>query len=106
MAYPSVTSDLAGFGDYVINNIPNHQEQGMFIVNRKNKSFHEMAEDLSNTLFEFAKLSRRERIALRYRSEEASQQFGWKNLRNYYDKAYEKSCKVISLKEREHKFMG
>ncbi len=91
---PSVTSDLAGFGDYVMNNIPNHEEQGMFIVKRKAKSFHDAAEDLANTLFEFTKLNRRERIALRYRSEEASQQFGWRHLRSYYDEAYEKVSKI------------
>ncbi len=91
---PSVTSDLAGFGDFVMNNIPNHEEQGMFIVKRKAKSFHDAAEDLANTLFEFTKLNRRERIALRYRSEEASQQFGWRHLRGYYDEAYEKVSKI------------
>ncbi len=90
---PSVTSDMAGFGDFVINNIPNHQEQGMYIVQRRSNNFHETAENLANTLFEFAKLNRRERIALRYRSEEASQQFGWRILREYYDKAYEEVVK-------------
>ena len=85
---PSVTSELAGFGDYVVNNISNHDGQGMYIVNRKGRNFFEVAEDLSNTMFKFAQMSRRERIALRYKCEESSLHFDWSNLGKYYDKAY------------------
>ncbi len=85
---PSVTSELAGFGDYVVNNIPDHDEQGMYIVNRKGRNFFEVAEDLSNMMLEFAQMSRRERIALRYKCEESSLQFDWSYLGRYYDDAY------------------
>ena len=29
---PSITSEVAGFGDYVVNNIPDHDEKGMYIL--------------------------------------------------------------------------
>ncbi|MBN1822081.1 MAG: glycosyltransferase [Prolixibacteraceae bacterium] len=90
---PSVTSDLAGFGDYVLKNIPNSAESGMYITHRRFRSFHDSAEEMANILFEFVKLERRDRIALRYKSEEASLQFGWRNLRKYYDEAYELALK-------------
>lgn len=85
---PSVTSELAGFGDYVVNNIPDHDERGMYIVNRRGRNFFEVAEDLSNTMLQFAQMSRRERIALRYKCEESSLHFDWSNLGKYYDNAY------------------
>ncbi|MBN2636744.1 MAG: hypothetical protein JXR61_10775 [Prolixibacteraceae bacterium] len=85
---PSVTSELAGFGDYVVNNIPDHDERGMYIVNRKGRNFFEVAEDLSNTMLKFAQMSRRERIALRYKCEESSLHFDWSNLGKFYDEAY------------------
>ena len=85
---PSVTSELAGFGDYVVNNIPDHDERGMYIINRHGRSFFDAAEDLSNIMFRFAKISRRERISLRYKCEESSLHFDWSNLGKYYDKAY------------------
>lgn len=85
---PSVTSEVAGFGDYVVNNIPDHDEKGMYIINRKNRNFYDIAEDLANMMFEFVQMSRRERIALRYKCEEASLHFDWSNLGKYYDKAY------------------
>jgi glycogen(starch) synthase len=85
---PSVTSELAGFGDYVVHNVPDHDEKGMYIIDRKGRDFNEVAEDLANKMFEFVKLTRRERIALRYKCEESSQHFDWSNLGKFYDEAY------------------
>jgi glycogen(starch) synthase len=86
---PSVTSNLAGFGDYVQRNIQGHDKQGMYIIDRKSKDFHRAAEELANILFNFVQLTRRERIALRYQCEEASLHFDWSNLGKFYDKAYQ-----------------
>ncbi len=85
---PSVTSEVSGFGDYVVNSIPDHDEKGMYIINRKGRNFYDIAEDLANMMFDFVQMSRRERIALRYKCEEASLHFDWSNLGKYYDKAY------------------
>jgi len=85
---PSVTSNLAGFGDYVSRYIQDHEKQGMFIIDRKSRDFHRAAEELSEIMFRFVGMTRRERIALRYQCEEASLHFDWSNLGEYYDKAY------------------
>ena len=85
---PSVTSDMAGFGDYVLNEVPNHNEKGLYIIKRRGRDFYETAEDLANMMFEFVKMSRRERISLRYKCEEASLDFDWSKLGKYYDEAY------------------
>jgi len=85
---PSVTSEVAGFGDYVVNNITDHDERGMYIINRKGRNFYEIAEDLANIMFDFVLMSRRERISLRYKCEESSLHFDWSNLGKYYDQAY------------------
>lgn len=85
---PSITSDMSGFGNYVQNNIPDHDDKGLYIIERKGRDFFQVAEDLANRLFEFVQLSRRNRIALRYCCEEASLHFDWSNLGKYYDEAY------------------
>lgn len=85
---PSITSELAGFGDYVVNNIPDHDAKGMYIIHRRSRNFYDVAEDLSNKLLDFVKMSRRERISLRNKCEDASFHFDWSNLGKYYDKAY------------------
>jgi glycogen synthase len=85
---PAVTSDLSGFGDYVIKNIPEQEEKGIYVVNRKDRSFDDAANQLTNQLFSFVKMNRRDRITQRNRVENASELFDWKKLGAYYDKAY------------------
>ncbi|QGY45498.1 glycosyltransferase [Maribellus comscasis] len=85
---PSITSDMAGFGDYVVKEVSGNDAKGLYIINRRGRDFYEVAEDLANKLFAFVQMSRRERIALRYRCEEASLHFDWSNLGKYYDDAY------------------
>jgi glycogen(starch) synthase len=86
---PSVTSDLSGFGDYVMETLPNHNEDGLYVVKRKGKTFEEAAEQLADMMLEFVKLNRRDRITLRNRVEGTSEHFDWKNLGVHYDMAYD-----------------
>ncbi|MBN1200124.1 MAG: glycosyltransferase, partial [Bacteroidales bacterium] len=86
---PSVTSNLAGFGDYVSRNILDHEKQGMYIIDRKRKDFNQAADEMANIMMRFVQMNRRERIALRYRCEEASLHFDWSNLGSFYDEAYQ-----------------
>jgi len=85
---PSVTSNLAGFGDYVVKNIPDHEERGMYIIDRTDGNFNRSAEELANILFDFVQKTRRDRISLRYKCEESSLHFDWSNLGKFYDEAY------------------
>jgi glycogen synthase len=85
---PSITTDLSGFGSYVKNHIEDSDEKGLWIVNRRNRPPHEVADDIAKKMLEFVKLERRERIALRNRIEDNSTMFGWRHLRKYYDNAY------------------
>ena len=85
---PSITSNLAGFGDYVSRHILENEKLGMYIIDRKHKDFDRTADDLADIMMRFVNMSRRERIALRYRSEEASLHFDWSNLGRFYDVAY------------------
>lgn len=84
----SITSNLAGFGDYVSRNIVDNEKLGMYIIDRKDRDFYETADELATIMHRFVQMTRRERIALRYRSEEASLHFDWSNLGRHYDKAY------------------
>ncbi|WP_019948616.1 glycosyltransferase [Hymenobacter aerophilus] len=86
---PAITSDLSGFGDYVLQNVPAHDEKGIFVVHRQEKSFDEAAEELTDMLWEFVQLNRRERIMQRNNVESSAEMFDWKNLRVYYDQAYQ-----------------
>ena len=85
---PAVTSDLAGFGDYVVDHVKDHDKQGIYVIRRFQKSFDYSAGQLANKLYNYVRLSRRDRIDLRNRTEASSAQFDWQNLTKYYDRAY------------------
>ena len=34
---PAITSDLSGFGDYLMQNFPNHDEAGMYVARRRRR---------------------------------------------------------------------
>jgi glycogen synthase len=85
---PAVTSDLSGFGDYVLKTMPDHQECGIYVVNRDKKSFNDSASMLANQLMNFVSMSRRDRITQRNKVESSAVSFDWKKLVDYYDKAY------------------
>ncbi len=86
---PTVTSDLAGFGDYVLKNVNEYFENGISVTRRVERSFDDSADELANFLYDYVKLSRRERIDLRNRTEASSTQFDWSQLYRHYESAYQ-----------------
>jgi glycogen(starch) synthase len=88
---PAVTSDLAGFGSYLDQHTSEEQRQGLHICQRRGKDFHQATDDLTNYLFNFTQMERRERIDLRNHVEANSVHFDWHNLGSYYDEAHERA---------------
>ena len=84
----AVTSDLAGFGSYVMKHIHDPTNNGLFVVGRRYASFDQAAHQLTEILFNFALKDRRSRIELRNRVERLSEYFDWHNLISHYAHAH------------------
>jgi glycogen synthase len=93
---PAITSDLSGFGDYVMQIMKDHDSWGVGVIDRTKQNFHQAAEQLAEQMFTFVKMNRRDRIMLRNRAESISDTFDWSNLRSYYDTAHD-----LALKRRK-----
>jgi len=89
LGIPTITSDMAGFGTYVLNTMVDHYENGIMVVRRRNVSFEDAAEQMTEFMYQVAMLDRRERIALRNSVEATSEYFDWHNLGLHYDEAHE-----------------
>ena len=89
MGVPAITSDLAGFGRYVAETLPDHDQWGLTVLKRRGRSFHEAAGDLTAKLLEFSRLERRGRIRLRNEVEGHSWDFDWSVLGIAYDHAHD-----------------
>jgi glycogen(starch) synthase len=90
---PAITSDLAGFGTYLAENMPDHAEKGLFLVHRRHAEGGAAAEELTRLLMDLARMERRERIALRNQVESSSDHFDWHNFARFYDQAHELALK-------------
>jgi len=89
LGVPAVTSDLSGFGAYVERHIPEHDEQGIFVSKRRQRSFDDTCNALVDHLYRFVRLTRRQRIELRNRVERLGEKFDWSELVKHYDEAHE-----------------
>jgi glycogen(starch) synthase len=89
MGVPAITSDLAGFGRYVAENLPDHDQWGLTVLRRRGRSYQDAAADLCRHLLEFCGLDRRGRIRLRNEVERRSWEFDWSNLGKAYDWAHD-----------------
>jgi len=85
---PAVTSDLAGFGSYVLQNIQDPQSKGLSVIGRRYASWDQSCHQLTEVLFNFCLKDRRARIELRNRTERLSEYFDWSNLISHYTEAH------------------
>jgi glycogen synthase len=90
---PTITSDLSGFGDYMIQIMKDYDEWGVHVLKRKSQTFEEASEEMANIMLKYVTTSRRDRIVLRNKVESISEIFDWSNLRSYYDTAHDLAMK-------------
>ncbi len=96
LGVPAITSDLSGFGSYLQHLVPDHDDKGIYIVPRRHCDFHQAAHELTERMFHFCQLNRRERIAMRNHVESFSEHFDWHNLGRRYHEAHELALDRVS----------
>jgi glycogen(starch) synthase len=92
---PSVTSDLSGFGDYILHHIEEPEKYGLFVIERGKRTFDWSAGQLTDVMYGFLMQSMRERIMQRNNVENNSSIFDWTNLIKHYKEAY-----VLAMKNQ------
>ncbi len=85
----TLTTDLSGFGRFVLSHYPKKANQGIHVLPRGKATDDEFAEILSKRLYEFAAYSKDERINQKMEAKRFSNKFDWEHLIVYYQKAYE-----------------
>ncbi len=86
LAVPAITTDLAGYGRFIIEK--EKEKQGIQVINRLNKSHEESREQLAKDLYEYTLLSRKERVDQKIAAKKTAELADWKILINNYIKAH------------------
>jgi glycogen(starch) synthase len=93
LGVPSITTNLSGFGCYIEERVENPSRHGIYIIDRRLKSIEESIEQLVDYMYQFCQKTRRQRIALRNRTERLSDLLDWKMMGREYMKAH-----ILTLK--------
>ncbi|CAD5213365.1 unnamed protein product [Bursaphelenchus okinawaensis] len=92
---PSITTNLSGFGCFIEKQVPDHDNYGIFVVDRRFKSGHESVQQLAEILLNYCSLNRRQRVILRNRTERLSELLDWKTLGGLYREARRMALKKL-----------
>ncbi|XP_034935641.1 glycogen [starch] synthase [Chelonus insularis] len=87
MGIPSITTNLSGFGCFMHEHIADPKSYGIYIVDRRFIDVEASVQQLAHFMYDFARLSRRQRIIQRNRTERLSDMLDWRNLGIYYRQA-------------------
>jgi glycogen synthase len=89
LGVPTITTDLSGFGAYVQHHITEPQDQGIYVLNRRTRSFDESVNEMVEMLLQFVRQNRRQRIETRNKVERLSEMFDWSKLIQYYNQVHD-----------------
>ena len=81
---PAVTSDLAGFGSYIMGRFPDHDENGMYVARRDGVSLETTVYQVAGWLQGMVNMTLRDRISLRNRVESFADEFDWSKMTRAY----------------------
>ncbi|XP_073989604.1 glycogen [starch] synthase isoform X1 [Rhodnius prolixus] len=95
MGIPSITTNLSGFGCFMEQQIADPMSYGIYIVDRRFCSVEDSVKQLSKYMYEFTKLTRRQRIIQRNRTERLSDLLDWRSLGIYYRQGRQRALQSV-----------
>lgn len=96
LGIPTVTSDLSGFGSYVQRHIPDHDQRGIYVLERSGMAPDRSIELLADRLHNFVSLSLMERTELRAKAQQQTELFAWSKLVVDYHAAHDDALGHLS----------
>ena len=84
----SITTDLSGFGKFIEPKLE-EGETSIMVLKRDKIQYHEVVDNLTNTLFDIYNMSKKQRGLMKIRSKHLSMLADWALLIKNYMKAYE-----------------
>lgn len=99
---PTITTSLAGFADWVINNYKKPKD-AITIIKRNDENDLEVTAQIASTIDAFTRITHERYNELMNNAQEIASIALWKNFIDYYYKAYDKALSLVG--SRTHQFM-
>lgn len=102
---PCVTTDLAGFGQWV-NSEVGHEGQisdGVRVIHRTDYNYSEVADAIKDTVAEFSQMTKKQVADARAAADKLSKRALWSEFIRYYHKAYDIALSKAEERKRSYK---
>ena len=84
----SITSDVSGFGKFILKNSDQRKKPGILVLKTENKKREEIISELVNMMYWVTKLPRKKRIEKKLEARKLSTLADWKEFAKYYVQAH------------------
>lgn len=96
---PTVTTQLSGFGQWVIGHKANTlQDTGVQVLQRNDNNFVDVSDELASTIVSLSRMNKRDKAAIDKAASRLAAEAEWKNFIVYYEQAYQMALR--RMKER------
>lgn len=94
LGVPTITTNLSGFGRYVIKN--KKERGGIIVINREEKNDDEIIKELEEEMHSYLNLNKIQRIKDKTIAQEFAHQISWENLVEEYFRCYEEAFQKVN----------
>ncbi|MCK5342021.1 MAG: glycosyltransferase, partial [Candidatus Heimdallarchaeota archaeon] len=94
----TITTDLAGFGQYISEKIDNKTDTGIKILKRRGRKYKDIVYDLTKLMHDVTTMSEHEIITQKHNAKQLAHLVGWDHLAENYFKAHDMA---ISKKKKK-----
>ncbi|EHK00797.1 starch synthase, partial [Candidatus Haloredivivus sp. G17] len=91
----SVTSDLAGFGQFLLEETNSSSRKGIQVLRRKNREHDKVVEDLARTIEDFLSFDKTEITERKHNARKLAQLTSWEKLGENYRQAHKMAVKKM-----------
>ncbi len=88
LGVPSITTDLAGFGRYVIKQGLHNALPGIYVLNRFNVKDEDVIKEMTQMMFQYATMSKQDRVQNKIQARAIAEKADWKFFADYYIEAH------------------
>ena len=96
---PTITTTVAGFGNWVVNSMPQFLEDGIYVVNRNDNNQDECSSTIARLILEYSELNKLRVKQLRDRAYELAQKANWSGFSQDYLRAYGKALQKVNNRQ-------
>ena len=101
---PTLSSNVAGFGNWVEENHKDYVDNGVYIINRNDHNDHIARQEFANTIHELANSPTSEIENLRSNAHQLAEHFTWEAFYAHYEAAYQVA--ITKVHERKNLFIN